>query len=157
VYRSKLTLLRCNLQHRRFEALATFLENIPSSCPHELFRREDNPKACASQARPAFADADRIVKPKPLRSSSRRSAPTSYGTRRCKILCWRMIRARSSSRFPSGSPKTRSRAHCSRSVKNKGLVEPSPPAHRTSQRMGVPSLRGSGRVKAPRHTALRRA
>jgi hypothetical protein len=55
-HRSKLTLLRRNPQHRRFEALATFLENIPSTCPHELFRREDDPKARASQARPAFAD-----------------------------------------------------------------------------------------------------
>ena len=39
----------------------TFLENVPSTCPHELFRREDDPKARASQARPAFADPDRIV------------------------------------------------------------------------------------------------
>jgi len=60
-HRSKLTLLRCNPQHRRFEALATFLENIPSRCPHDLFRREDDPKARASQARPAFADPSRIV------------------------------------------------------------------------------------------------
>ena len=60
-HRSKLALMRCNPQHRRFEALATFLENIPSSCPHELFRREDDPKARASQARPAFADPGRII------------------------------------------------------------------------------------------------
>ena len=40
-HRSKLTLLRRNPQHQRFEALATFLENIPSTCPHDLFRRED--------------------------------------------------------------------------------------------------------------------
>ena len=60
-HRSKLALLRCNPQHRRFEALATFLENIPVTCPHELFRRDDDPKARASQARPAFADPDRIV------------------------------------------------------------------------------------------------
>jgi len=60
-HRSKLALLRRNPQHRRFEALATFLENIPSSCPHELFCREDDPKARASQARPAFANTDRIV------------------------------------------------------------------------------------------------
>jgi hypothetical protein len=60
-HRSKLTLLRCNPQHRRFEALATFLENIPSTCPHDLFGREDDPKARASQARPAFADPGRIV------------------------------------------------------------------------------------------------
>ncbi|MGA9547831.1 MAG: hypothetical protein WBS14_09170, partial [Rhodomicrobium sp.] len=54
-------LMRCNPQHRRFEALATFLENVPATCPHELFRREDDPKARASQARPAFADPGRIV------------------------------------------------------------------------------------------------
>ena len=60
-HRSKLTLLRCNPQHRRFGALATFLENIPSTCPHDLFRRDDDPKARASQARPAFADPDRII------------------------------------------------------------------------------------------------
>ena len=60
-HRAKLTLLRCNPQHRRFEALATFLENVPAKCPHDLFRREDDPKARASQARPAFADTDRII------------------------------------------------------------------------------------------------
>ena len=60
-HRSKLALLRCNPQHRRFGALASFLETIPSTCPHELFRRDDDPKARASQARPAFADSDRIV------------------------------------------------------------------------------------------------
>lgn len=60
-HRSKLALMRRNPQHQRFETLATFLENIPSSCPHELFRREDDPKARASQARPTFANTDRIV------------------------------------------------------------------------------------------------
>ena len=60
-HRSKLALLRRNPQHQRFEALACFLETIPSSCPHQLFRRDDDPKARASQARPAFADSDRIV------------------------------------------------------------------------------------------------
>ena len=60
-HRSKLALLRRNPQHQRFEALATFLENIPSACPHELFRREDDPKARASQAQPAFADINRLI------------------------------------------------------------------------------------------------
>ena len=36
----------------RFTSLANFLENIPSTCPHELFRRDDDPKARASQADP---------------------------------------------------------------------------------------------------------
>ena len=41
-HRSKLTLLRRNPQHQRFEPLASLLENIPSTCPHELFRRDDD-------------------------------------------------------------------------------------------------------------------
>src|SRR5262249_15700827 len=45
----------------RFAPLADFLESIPTTCPHELFRREGDPKARASQARPAFADTLRIV------------------------------------------------------------------------------------------------
>ena len=60
-HRSKLTLLRRNPQHQRFDALASFLENIPSTCPHELFRRDDDPKARASQARPAFADINHLI------------------------------------------------------------------------------------------------
>src|SRR5262245_21096726 len=44
-----------------FAALADFLESIPRTCPHELFRREDDPKARASQARPSFADPSRII------------------------------------------------------------------------------------------------
>ena len=44
-----------------FAALADFLESIPTTCPHELFRREDDPKARASQASPAWADASRII------------------------------------------------------------------------------------------------
>ena len=35
--------------------------HIPTTCPHDLFRREDDPKARASQARPAFADTDSII------------------------------------------------------------------------------------------------
>ena len=60
-HRSKLALLRRNPQHQRFEALATFLENIPSTCPHDLFCRDDDPKARASQAQPAFADINRLI------------------------------------------------------------------------------------------------
>src|SRR5208337_929639 len=113
-HRSKLTLLRRNPQHQRFEALASFLETVPSSRPHELFRRDDDPKARASQAHPAFADINRLTiakrtpRPRPRRSSFPPSAATSCGTRRCKILCSPMTRAPSRSRFPSGSPKTRS-------------------------------------------------
>jgi ATP-dependent exoDNAse (exonuclease V) beta subunit len=45
----------------RFAALADFLEAIPTTCPHDLFRREDNPKARASQATPTWAEASRII------------------------------------------------------------------------------------------------
>jgi transposase-like protein len=45
----------------RFAPLADFLESIPTTCPHDLFRRDDDPKARASQAHPAFADVSRII------------------------------------------------------------------------------------------------
>jgi transposase-like protein len=45
----------------RFAAVADFHEHIPTTCPHELFTRDDDPKARASQARPAFADPSRII------------------------------------------------------------------------------------------------
>jgi len=44
-----------------FAPLADFLESIPTTCPHDLFRREDDPKARASQAHPGFADSSRII------------------------------------------------------------------------------------------------
>jgi transposase-like protein len=46
---------------KQFAPLADFLEAIPTTCPHDLFRRDDEPKARASQASPAWADASRIV------------------------------------------------------------------------------------------------
>jgi transposase-like protein len=45
----------------RFARLADFLESIPTTCPHDLFRRDDDPKARASQAHPPFADASHII------------------------------------------------------------------------------------------------
>jgi hypothetical protein len=45
----------------RFGPLADFLESIPVICPHDLFRREDDPKARASQAHPSFANPSRII------------------------------------------------------------------------------------------------
>jgi len=45
----------------RFAALADFLESVPITCPHDLFRREDDPKARASQATPTWADASHII------------------------------------------------------------------------------------------------
>jgi ribosomal protein L37AE/L43A len=45
----------------RLAPLADFLESIPTTCPHDLFRREDNPKGRASQVRAEFADVSRII------------------------------------------------------------------------------------------------
>jgi transposase-like protein len=45
----------------RFAPLADFLESIPTTCPHDLFSRDDDPKARASQAHPAFADISRVI------------------------------------------------------------------------------------------------
>ena len=45
----------------RFRGLADFLEHIPTDCPHDLFRREDDPKARASQATPTWADLSNII------------------------------------------------------------------------------------------------
>ncbi len=50
-----------NASTARFAALADFLESVPTTCPHELFRRDDDPKARASQAHPAFAEVSRII------------------------------------------------------------------------------------------------
>jgi hypothetical protein len=44
-----------------FAPLADFLESVPTICPHDLFRRDDHPKARASQATPTWGDAARIV------------------------------------------------------------------------------------------------
>jgi transposase-like protein len=66
-HRSKLELLRAGqLDDKRsgdirFAGLADFLESIPTTCPHDLFRRDDDPKARASQAHPEFADVSRII------------------------------------------------------------------------------------------------
>jgi hypothetical protein len=45
----------------RFSKLAEFLESIPSVCPHDLFTREEVPKARASQARLEFVDSSSLV------------------------------------------------------------------------------------------------
>jgi hypothetical protein len=66
-HRPKLEFLRAaTLDHKRigdtrFAAVADFLEAIPTTCPHDLFTRDDDPKARASQATPAWADASRII------------------------------------------------------------------------------------------------
>jgi ATP-dependent exoDNAse (exonuclease V) beta subunit len=45
----------------RFANVADFLESVATLCPHDLFRREDDPKARASQAHPDFADISRVI------------------------------------------------------------------------------------------------
>ena len=45
----------------RFAPLADFLERVPTDCPHDLFRREGDPKARASQAPPTFADTSHAI------------------------------------------------------------------------------------------------
>src|SRR5208337_2927572 len=114
-HRSKLTLLRRNPQHQRFEALASFLEQVPSSCPHELFCREDDPKARASQAQPAFADINHLIINRKENTATETAALIipAVGSNKLRHetlqnLCSPMTRAPSRSRFPSGSPKTRS-------------------------------------------------
>ena len=66
-HRPKLELLRDGqLDAKRsgdshLSPLADFLISIPTTCAHDLFRRDDDPKARASQARPAFADVSHLV------------------------------------------------------------------------------------------------
>jgi transposase-like protein len=56
-HRPKLALLRESRQHRRFAPLADFLERVPMTCPHELFRMSER----ASQKAASFFDAKRLV------------------------------------------------------------------------------------------------
>jgi transposase-like protein len=66
-HRPKLDLLRKGMLDdkrtgdRRFARVADLLESVPSACPHELFTREGDLKARASQVAPAFADTSRII------------------------------------------------------------------------------------------------
>jgi len=79
-HRPKLALVRNGtlddkrLGDTRLAPLADFLESIPTTCPHDLFRREDNPKARASQAHPSFADVSRII------VNSKRNAATDIAS-----------------------------------------------------------------------------
>jgi ribosomal protein L37AE/L43A len=45
----------------RFAPVADFLESIPTTCPHDLFTCDDDPKARASQTSPGWADASRVI------------------------------------------------------------------------------------------------
>lgn len=44
-----------------FAPLADFLESVPTTCPHDLFRREDDQNGRASQVRAELADVSRII------------------------------------------------------------------------------------------------
>ncbi len=55
-HRPKLALLRESRQHRRFAALADFLERVSNDCPHELFRESSR----ASQI-PTFVDRNHLI------------------------------------------------------------------------------------------------
>jgi transposase-like protein len=46
---------------KRFAPLADFLERVPTDCPHDLFNRETDPKARASQAAANFADISHAI------------------------------------------------------------------------------------------------
>jgi len=45
----------------RFAPIAEFLESVPTVCPHELFARDEDPQARASQAHPAFAAVSHAI------------------------------------------------------------------------------------------------
>jgi transposase-like protein len=66
-HRAKLEFLRAGVLDdkrrgdTRFAPLADFLECVPTECPHDLFRREGDPKARASQAAPTFADTAHAI------------------------------------------------------------------------------------------------
>jgi transposase-like protein len=80
LHRPKLELLRAGTLDdkrtgdTRFAPLADFLESIPTTCPHDLFRRDDDPKARASQAEPAFANTSRIIVNRKLNAATDASA-----------------------------------------------------------------------------------
>jgi transposase-like protein len=59
-HQPKLEFVRESGEHRRFAAVMDFLESVPAICPHDLFRVDDV-NGRASQARPTFADASRII------------------------------------------------------------------------------------------------
>jgi hypothetical protein len=45
----------------RFASLANFLENIPTICPHDLFRRDDDPKSPRLTSAVSNLDVSRII------------------------------------------------------------------------------------------------
>ena len=66
-HRAKLDFLRAGVLDdkrrgdTRFTPLADFLEPVPTDCPHDLFKREGDPKAGASPAASTLADTSRAI------------------------------------------------------------------------------------------------
>jgi transposase-like protein len=66
-HRPKLEFLRAGMLddkrsgNSHLASVADFLEAIPTTCPHDLFRREDQPEARVSQTHPEFVDISRVV------------------------------------------------------------------------------------------------
>ena len=78
----------------RFAPLADFLESVPAQCPHELFTREDDPKAghrkrgpYSRHRRMPSSLAKRTQRQSLLRSSFPQSATTSCATKHCSASC----------------------------------------------------------------------
>jgi ATP-dependent exoDNAse (exonuclease V) beta subunit len=55
-HQPKLAFLRQSPEHNRFDAVADFLEAVPTRCPHDLFQAS----ARASESAPAFLDRSRL-------------------------------------------------------------------------------------------------
>jgi len=85
-HRPKLELVRIGaLDHKRtgdtrFAAVANFLERIPTTCPHDLFTRDDDPKARASQARPTFVDPSGIIVSRKENAATHKHSCAAAGT-----------------------------------------------------------------------------
>jgi len=56
-HRPKLAMLRESREHRRFAAVADFLERVPLDCPHDLFRESER----ASQKASSFLNTSRLI------------------------------------------------------------------------------------------------
>jgi len=86
-HRPKLDFLRAGaLDDKRtgdasFAGVANFLEIIPTTCPHDLFRGDDDPKARASQVAPNWADPSGIIVSSTAERRDRRSC-THHSSRR---------------------------------------------------------------------------
>ena len=97
---------------RTFHQLARMNSSAARTIPRPALRR----RARLSPIPTASSSTAKRTRPRQLPASSFPPwVPTSCDTRHCKISCSRTTRVRSRSRFPSGSPKTRS-AHSKRAM-----------------------------------------